>query len=193
MAKVIGLGHVGVYCRDLAKMESFYRDVLGLQVTKKRPGSMVFLSSDPQRSDHEIALMTGRPDGDDFNPIQQISLGVDSLESVREFHKRIRSAGYQIEHVVSHCSAIGCYYFDPEGNHCEGLLAHAPRLLGTNVVTSGPRHDVGCGHHGTGGKAIRPIRPRASWRRVSTGGSRHACLNDRPRRIGVDSKRRGSQ
>jgi catechol-2,3-dioxygenase len=119
MAKVIGLGHVGVFCRDLAKMESFYRDVLGLQVTKKRPGSMVFLSSDPHRSDHEIALMTGRPEGDDFNPIQQISMGVDSLESVREFHKRIRSAGYQIEHVVSHCSAIGCYYFDPEGNHCE--------------------------------------------------------------------------
>src|SRR5436305_12813206 len=56
MAKVIGLGHVGVYCRDLAKMESFYRDVLGLQVTKRRPGSMVFLSSDPRRSDHEIAL-----------------------------------------------------------------------------------------------------------------------------------------
>jgi catechol-2,3-dioxygenase len=121
MAKVIGLGHVGVYCRDLAKMESFYRDTLGLTVTKKRPGSMVFLSSDPRRSDHEIALMTGRPDGDDsgFNPIQQISLGVDSLQSVREFHARIRSAGYQIEHVVSHCSAIGCYYFDPEGNHCE--------------------------------------------------------------------------
>src|SRR5438105_1324968 len=86
MAKVIGLGHVGVFCRDLANMESFYRDVLGLTVTKKRPGSMVFLSSDPQRSDHEIALMTGRPDGDDFNPIQQISMGVDSLDSVREFH-----------------------------------------------------------------------------------------------------------
>ena len=63
--------------------------------------------------------MTGRPDGDDFNPIQQISMGVDSLDSVREFHQRIRSAGYQIEHVVSHCSAIGCYYFDPEGNRCE--------------------------------------------------------------------------
>lgn len=119
MAKVIGLGHVGVFCRDLQKMESFYRDMLGLTITKKRPGSMVFLSSDPHRSDHEIALMTGRPEGDDFNPIQQISLGVDSLQSVRDFHNRLRSAGYQIEHVVSHCSAIGCYYFDPEGNHCE--------------------------------------------------------------------------
>jgi catechol 2,3-dioxygenase len=119
MPKVIGLGHVGVFCRDLDKMESFYRDFLGLTVTKKRPGSMVFLSSDPRRSDHEIALMAGRPEGDDFNPIQQISLGVDSLDSVREFHARLRAAGYQIEHVVSHCSAIGCYYFDPEGNHSE--------------------------------------------------------------------------
>jgi len=69
MPRVIGLGHVGVFCRDLDEMESFYRDFLGLLVTKKRPGSMVFLSSDPARSDHEIALMTGRPQGDDFNPI----------------------------------------------------------------------------------------------------------------------------
>ena len=45
-----GLGHVGVFCRDLDTMESFYRDFLGLTVTKKRPGAMVFLSSDPARS-----------------------------------------------------------------------------------------------------------------------------------------------
>ena len=57
MAKVVGLGHIGVYCRDLEKMEAFYRDFLGLQVTKRTPGSSVFLSSDPARSDHELSLI----------------------------------------------------------------------------------------------------------------------------------------
>jgi len=100
-------------------METFYRDFLGMQITKRRPGNMVFLSSDPARSDHEIALMKGRPDEDHFNPIQQISMRVATLDDVREFHNRLRRGGYQIDYVTSHCSAIGCYYFDPEGNHCE--------------------------------------------------------------------------
>ncbi|HEU0167948.1 MAG TPA: VOC family protein, partial [Chloroflexota bacterium] len=110
---------IGIFCRDLDKMEAFYRDTLGMKVTKRRPGNMVFLSSDPARSDHEIALMKGRPQEDHYNIIQQISMRVATLDDVREFHTRLRSAGLKIDYVTSHCSGIGCYYFDPEGNHCE--------------------------------------------------------------------------
>ena len=35
MARVIGLGHVGIYVRDLERMAAFYRDVLGMTVTKQ--------------------------------------------------------------------------------------------------------------------------------------------------------------
>ena len=34
MAWVVGLGHVGIYVRDLEKMGEFYRDFLGMQITK---------------------------------------------------------------------------------------------------------------------------------------------------------------
>jgi catechol 2,3-dioxygenase-like lactoylglutathione lyase family enzyme len=120
-AKILGLGHVGIYCRDLEKMVAFYRDVMGMTLTKQDwQWGMVFFSSEPQQTDHEIALMRGRPETpEDPHLIQQISLRVGSLDDVREFHRRIVDAGCQIDHVVTHASAIGCYFFDPEGNRTE--------------------------------------------------------------------------
>jgi catechol 2,3-dioxygenase-like lactoylglutathione lyase family enzyme len=117
---VVGLGHVGIYCWDLEKMVAFYRDFMGMQLTKQNwPRGMIFLSTDPERSDHEIALMRGRPEGERPHLIDQISLRVETLDDVRDFHRRILEAGLKVDHVVSHCSAIGCYFFDPEGNRTE--------------------------------------------------------------------------
>jgi len=120
MARVTGLGHVGIYVRDLDRMVAFYRDVMGMQVTKQnwRAGA-VFLSADPEAVDHEIALMRGRPDGADPHLIQQISMRVSTLDDLRSFRRRLIADGYRIEGIVNHASAIGCYFFDPEGNRTE--------------------------------------------------------------------------
>ena len=120
MARVTGLGHVGIYVSDLERMVAFYRDVMGMQVTKQnwRAGA-VFLSADPEAVDHEIALIRGRPDGADPHLINQISLRVASLDDLRVFHRRLVAEGYRIDQVVNHASAIGCYFFDPEGNRTE--------------------------------------------------------------------------
>jgi len=120
MPRVVGLGHIGIFVRDIDRMAGFYRDFLGMQVTKQSPdGRAVFLSSDPERVDHEIALMTGRPAGEEPQLIQQISLRVQTFEDLREFRRRIQDQGYRIDRVVTHLSAIGCYFFDPEGNRTE--------------------------------------------------------------------------
>ena len=64
MANVIGLGHVGIYVHNLERMVAFYRDTLGMRVTKQNwRAGIVFLSADPQGADHEIALFRGRPEG----------------------------------------------------------------------------------------------------------------------------------
>ena len=48
MPRVTGLGHVGIYVRDLERMVAFYRDLLGMQVTKQNwRAGVVFLSADP--------------------------------------------------------------------------------------------------------------------------------------------------
>jgi catechol 2,3-dioxygenase len=120
MARVTGLGHVGIYVQDLPQMVAFYRDVMGMQVTKQnwRIG-IVFLSADPEAVDHEIALMSGRPSAEDPHLIQQISMRVATLDDLRVFLRRLRAEGLRIERVVNHASAIGCYFFDPEGNRTE--------------------------------------------------------------------------
>jgi catechol-2,3-dioxygenase len=120
MPRVTGLGHVGIYVRDLERMVAFYRDLLGMQVTKQNwRAGVVFLSADPGAVDHEIALMRGRPAADDARLIQQISMRVESLDDLRAFRRRLLAEGYRIEGVVNHASAIGCYFFDPEGNRTE--------------------------------------------------------------------------
>jgi len=120
MAAVVGLGHVGIYVEDLEKMVSFYQDTLGMHITKQnRRAGIVFFSAAPDRSDHEIALFRGRPADSDSRVINQISLQVATLDDLRVMHKKLQAAGLRIDAVVNHVSALGCYYFDPEGNRCE--------------------------------------------------------------------------
>jgi catechol-2,3-dioxygenase len=120
MARVMGLGHIGIYVRDLERMVAFYRDVMGMQVTKQNwRAGVVFLSANPAAVDHEIALMRGRPDERDPHLIQQISMRVAMLDDLRSFRRLLVAEGYRIEGVVNHASAIGCYFFDPEGNRTE--------------------------------------------------------------------------
>ena len=120
MARVRNLGHVGIYVRDLQRMVAFYRDFMGMQVTKQNwRAGLVFLSGDPEAVDHEIALMLGRPDPRDPHLINQISLRVATLGDLRAFHRRLVAEGYRVDQVVSHASALGCYFFDPEGNRTE--------------------------------------------------------------------------
>lgn len=117
-SQVVGLGHVGLYVQDLERMTSFYRDFLGMKVTMQSPRG-VFFSSDPDRSDHEIALLKGRPSLEDPHLVQQISMRVSTLEDLRDFYRRVKDDGYVIDRVVSHASSIGCYFRDPEGNPTE--------------------------------------------------------------------------
>ena len=120
MGKITGLGHIGLYVRDVAKMERFYGDFMGLTVTKRNAaGTSVFFSANPAKVDHEIAIIAGRPEGEEPKLIQQMSLAVESLDDVRQFYRRAKAEGYQIQRTVSHASAVGCYFFDPEGNCCE--------------------------------------------------------------------------
>lgn len=120
MAAVIGLGHVGIYVRDLEKMVAFYRDTLGMRITKQNwRAGIVFFSTEPDRADHEIALFRGRPEDADSRMINQISLRVATLDDLRIFHRRLVAEGLRIDAVMNHVSALGCYYFDPEGNRSE--------------------------------------------------------------------------
>ena len=117
-AKVNGLGHIGFYVYDLDLMKDFYANFMGMTLTKVGPLG-AFFSADPEAVDHEIALINGRPSLEDPHWIQQISMRVDSLDDLRDFKRRIQAHGYQLDRIVTHASAIGCYFRDPENNPTE--------------------------------------------------------------------------
>ena len=117
-AKVNGLGHIGFYVHDLDLMKDFYANFMGMTLTKVGPLG-AFFSADPEGVDHEIALINGRTSLDDPHWIQQISMRVDSLDDLRDFKQRIHEHGYKLDRIVTHASAIGCYFRDPENNPTE--------------------------------------------------------------------------
>ena len=117
MPRVTGLSHVVLYVGDLGKMTAFYRDVLGFTVTHESPGRMVFLTSDREREDHEIALAVGREGSAKI--VNHIALHVPTVEDVREFYAQFKGTGVPIDHCVSHGNTVSCYFLDPEGNRLE--------------------------------------------------------------------------
>ncbi len=122
MPKIRGLSHVVLYVNDLDKMVKFYTDVLGLVKYRVNAGRMVFLTSDPSKEDHELALTTGREGQSKL--IAHIAWKVDKPVEVKEFYERFKAQGVPIDHCVSHAytefgNTVSCYFLDPEGNRLE--------------------------------------------------------------------------
>ena len=139
-AKVRGLGHIGFYVQDLDLMKDFYANFMGMTLTKVGPLG-AFFNADPEAVDHEIALINGRTSLEDPHWIQQISMCVDSLDDLRDFKRRIHEHGYTLDRVVTHASAIGCYFRDPENNPTEvfwltGLTSWAQIGIPINIDQS---------------------------------------------------------
>jgi catechol-2,3-dioxygenase len=126
------LGHVGVRCFDTEAQVRFYTTVLGLTVTDHDPGlGTWFLSARPGSEHHELVLTGGRDAARGTRLIQQISFRCPGLADVQAFHRRLLGAAVPIDMTVSHGNAVGCYFYDPEGNRCEvywqtGLDARQP-------------------------------------------------------------------
>jgi catechol 2,3-dioxygenase-like lactoylglutathione lyase family enzyme len=120
---VKGLGHVGIYVHDLERMVGFYRDVLGMRVTKQNwRAGIVFLSSDPDAADHEIALFRGRPDDVDSRVINQVSLRLETLDDLRAVHKKLIAEGLRARLLL----------FRSGGKSLRGVLGDRSRLLGAD-------------------------------------------------------------
>jgi catechol 2,3-dioxygenase-like lactoylglutathione lyase family enzyme len=117
MGKVIGLGHFGIFVKDMPRMVDFYTNVLGMTLTDRgQDDRIVFLSAQPDREHHEIALAKS---DDQKTDAGQISFHVDTLSDLKELHRRVESYGCTFDRVVNHGIAFGCYFHDPEGNRLE--------------------------------------------------------------------------
>jgi catechol 2,3-dioxygenase len=117
--------HMGFFVRDLDRMARFYKDVMCFFETDQGdlgPVQLRFLSRDPTEH-HQIVLATGRPEDMVFNVINQISLRVPDLATLREVRQRV-SADPDVTDLVcaAHGNAISIYFRDPEGNRLEVFI-----------------------------------------------------------------------
>ncbi|HVB68849.1 MAG TPA: VOC family protein [Acetobacteraceae bacterium] len=131
------LTHMGLYAQDLERMIGFYTEVLGLIVADRGPGrapgtEMAFMTGDPA-CHHQVVLVSGRPETEGYNPINQISFTVGSLAELRAVRDRALSRGATALRQVNHGNAWSIYFRDPEGNTLEAYLDtpfHVPQPRG---------------------------------------------------------------
>ena len=114
------LTHVGLYVRDVKKMEEFYTKVVGLMVSDRglaRGTEMVFMTAQPG-AHHQFVIATGRtPEG--ASTVNQSSFRVKNLDELKEIYHRAKHAHVANLRTVSHGNALSCYFDDPEGNMVE--------------------------------------------------------------------------
>lgn len=115
MAKVSGLGHVGIYVSDMAKMLTFYTDVLGLAVTDRAANNVVFLSARSEEEHHEIVLIHSVEEETD---VGQVSFQAESLDGLRDLYGKVCQSGREADVVVTRM-ALSFYFLDPEDNNVE--------------------------------------------------------------------------
>jgi catechol 2,3-dioxygenase-like lactoylglutathione lyase family enzyme len=119
VGKVSGLGHFGVFVKDMPKMIDFYTNTLGMTLTDRGPDDrIVFLSAQPEKEHHELALAKMPPDGQRTDA-GQISFHVETLQDLKALHRKIRDYGCQSLRVTNHGIAFGYYFKDPEDNTVE--------------------------------------------------------------------------
>lgn len=117
--------HMGFYVRDLERMARFYKDVLGFTETDRGDlgaVKLVFLSRDPAEH-HQVVLASGRPADLSFSVINQISMRVPDLATLRVVRDRAQAdPGVTDLVAATHGNAVSIYFRDPEGNRLEVFL-----------------------------------------------------------------------
>ena len=117
--------NMGFYVGDLERMARFYQDVMCFTETDRGDlgaVQLVFLSRDPSEH-HQIVLASGRPADLNFNVINQISLRVPDLATLRLMRDRVAADADVTELLcATHGNAVSIYFRDPEGNRLEVFI-----------------------------------------------------------------------
>lgn len=134
---VRALGEIAIRCRDLAAMEAFYRDVIGLEVLRARPGDgIVFFKISPSYGGHTTVLAlfrhdlghpqrhpVGMPEAGPRSSLHHLALAVDRSEqdAAMRWYEQL-GLPYQIQE-FRWIGWRGLSTTDPEGNTVE-LVAY---------------------------------------------------------------------
>ncbi|MBB6290564.1 glyoxalase/bleomycin resistance protein/dioxygenase superfamily protein [Pseudomonas sp. SJZ103] len=120
--------HFGVNAIDIEKLEAFYVSFFGFLPSDRgvrfNGQKIVFLTKSGE-DHHQFVLIEGRPADAIYNPINQISFGVQSLDDLRLCFRRLSESGIEDMLQIDHGNAWSLYLKDPEGNPLE-LFVDSP-------------------------------------------------------------------
>lgn len=116
------IGHVHLKVSDLDRALSFYRDILGFEITQRYGDRAVFLSAGGYH--HHIGLNTWYSKG--AGPLPKHSVGLfhtailyAERRELAEVLKRLLDAGYPLTGASDHGVSEALYLDDPDGNGVE--------------------------------------------------------------------------
>jgi catechol 2,3-dioxygenase-like lactoylglutathione lyase family enzyme len=170
MSYALNLSHVGLFVTDMPRMVDFYTNFLGFAESDRGKlsdgkGEIVFMTRDP-REHHQLVLATGRPAELPFNIVNQLSFRVDSLDTLRELRRGLKSEHATELGPVSHGNALSVYFRDPEGNRVELLIDtpwYVPQPCRIPVDLSLPDHELWAKLE-TDARALPGFKSREAWK-----------------------------
>ena len=116
------LTHFGIHATDLDGMVDFYTRVMGFVISDTGTGRsgarVVFMTQNPE-CHHQFVLFDGRPKDMPYNPVNQISFRLESLDTLKAYRQALITAGITQHRVTDHGNAWALYFQDPEGNPVE--------------------------------------------------------------------------
>ncbi len=117
------LGHVVLKVRDLVRSEAFYTGVVGLRVTGRLPGRMVFFSVPGNEDSHDLAVWKVGADAAGPQPTQvglfHVAWQVDRPEDLEPLYRHLLANGVSVHGTMDHGANQSIYFEDPDGNMLE--------------------------------------------------------------------------
>ena len=117
------LAHVVLKVSDLDRSEVFYTSVLGLAVTGRLPGRMVFFAVPGSTDSHDLDLWKVGPDAAPPSSKQvglfHVAWQVEREEDLRVFHDSLVARGIPVRSTMDHGANLSVYFEDHDGNMLE--------------------------------------------------------------------------
>lgn len=118
----VGIGHVHLKVADLDRALTFYRDVLGFQVTQRYGRNAVFLSAGGYH--HHIGLNTwesagGSPPPRGATGLYHLAILYPTRAALADALRRLLEADIPLEGASDHGVSEALYLRDPDGNGVE--------------------------------------------------------------------------
>lgn len=125
------IGHVHLKVADIERALSFYRDVLGFEVTQRMGPSAAFLSAGGYH--HHIGLNTwesrgGAPPAPGTTGLYHLAIRYPDRRSLADALRRVAAAGIPLDGAADHGVSEALYLRDPDDNGVE-LYWDRPREL----------------------------------------------------------------